>query len=185
MPVRHRQSPGSRRRTVAALMLALAPACCAPVPSAPKPEPPPAVVNRPPEHVARPILHAAWFFRATPGACTALASAGSASLEVAVRPTGLIQLSLWLPGNPPERPVAHFNGPAGGWLIEGRPIGHREVRFLLGRTDTSLSRILMLLSGGMLYVGAPGNDLPALSLPESGTDGRQWFACAHRSVNQP
>ncbi|HVC63431.1 MAG TPA: hypothetical protein VND19_24090 [Acetobacteraceae bacterium] len=124
-----------------------------------------------------------WSFRTGPDACIALAKAGSTSLQIAVRPEGLIRLSMSLPGDPPARPVGHFNGPAGHWLIFGTHAGRREAIFVLGRDEISLSRILMLLSGGVLNLEPAREDLPILVLPESGVEGQEWFACARRSVN--
>jgi hypothetical protein len=164
------------------LLLALWPACCAsPPPKAAEqaPEAPPA----PPVQAARPVLRAAWSFQTAPDACVALAKAGPASLQITVRPERLIRLTVALPGDAPDKPTARFNGPAGHWLILGMRAGRREALFTLGRDETSLSRILVLLSGGMLNLEPRGEDLPILSLPESGAQGREWFACARRSVN--
>lgn len=129
------------------------------------------------------MLRAAWSFRTGPDACVALAKAGSSNVQIAVRPEGLIRLSVSLPGNAPTRSVAHFSGPAGHWLMLATHTGPHEVLFLLARDETSLSRVLILLSGGMLDLGTPGDDLPILSLPESGAEGQEWFACARSSVN--
>jgi hypothetical protein len=133
-------------------------------------------------HAAHPVLRAAWSFQSGPDACIATARAGAASLEIAVRPDSAIRLTLALPGDPPDRPVAHFSGPAGHWAMLGLRAGHHEAAFALGRNESALSRVLMLLSGGMLQVEAPGEALPTLSLPESGADGQQWFMCARRNV---
>jgi hypothetical protein len=183
MPVRHLRFRGSRRRTSFVLLLALSPACCAPPQPPPKPaEPAVEVLPSPPPLPARPILRAAWSFQTGPDACIAFAKAGSASLQIAVRPEGLIRLAVALPGYAPDKPVAHFSGPAGHWLIMGTQVRHREAVFTLGRDETSLSRILMLLSGGTLNLEPPDDDLPILSLPESGAEGQEWFVCARGSV---
>lgn len=164
------------------LLFTLLPACCAspPKPAEPAPEAPPP----PRPHAARPILRAAWSFQTGPDACIALAKAGSTSLQIVVRPEGLIRLGLSLPGDAPGRPVASFSGSAGRWQILGTHAGRREVLFTLGRDEFSLSRILMLLSGGLLNLEPAGEDLPILSLPESGAEGQKWFACARHSVNR-
>ena len=183
MPVRHRHFPGSRRRRMFVLLLALLPACCATPTPPPKPAEPAPEAQAPPQvHAARPVLRAAWSFQTGPDACVALARAGSAVLQIAVRREGLIRLTVSLPGDAPARPVAHFSGPAGRWLVPGTHAGGREVLFTLDRNETSLSRILMLLSGGALNLDPPSQDLPILSLPESGADGQQWFACVRGIV---
>jgi len=181
MPVRHHRFRGSRRQRTIVLLLALLPACCTPPP---KPaEPAPAAPPPPQPHAARPVLRAAWSFQAGPDACIALAKAGSTSLQIVVRPEGPLRLGMSLPGDAPDKPVARFSGSAGYWQILGTHAGRREVLFSLARNETSLSRLLMLLSGGMLNLEATGEGLPILSLPESGAEGREWFACARRSVN--
>lgn len=181
MPVRPPRFRGSRRQRMIVLLLTLLPACCAPPPkpAEPVPEAPPPAQP----HAARLVLRATWTFQAGPDACIALAKAGSTSLQIAVRPEGLLRLAMSLPGDAPDRPVARFSGSAGYWQILGAHAGDREVTFSLARNETSLSRILMLLSGGMLSLEPPDENLPVLSLPESGAEGRKWFACARRSVN--
>lgn len=183
MPVRNRRFRGPRLWRTIILLLALVPVCCtsphpAPKPAEPAPEPPP-----PPRHAARPTLRAAWSFQAGPDACVALAKAGGTSLRITVHPEGLVRLTMSVPGDAPDRPVAHFNGPAGHWLLLGSHVGRSEALFTLGRDEISLSRILMLLSGGTLNLEPPDEDLPILSLPESGAEGQAWFVCARNSVN--
>jgi hypothetical protein len=166
------------------LLLALSPACCTTPPPPPKPaEPVPEVLGPPVPHAARPVLHAAWSFQTEPDACTAVAKAGAAALQIAVRREGRIRLTVSVPAGAPAKPAVRFNGPAGRWLIPGSPAGPRQDVFTLARDDISLSRILMLLSGGTLNLEPPGEDLPILSLPESGAEGQQWFACVRRIVN--
>ena len=170
-----------RCRTTQVLAVVLALASCAPPPAPPQatvlPEPPPSTPVRP----VRPVLHAAWSFQATPEACIAQAKAGPASLSVAIRQTGPIRLTLTLPVDPPDQALARFSGPAGSWDIRAAAIHHHGASFILPRTDTSLGRILILLSGGQLI--PEQTEAPILSLPESGAAGRHWFGCARYSVN--
>ena len=98
-------------------------------------------------------------------------------------PEGPIRLSVSLPQDAPAKPEAHFSGPAGHWLILGSHGAHHEARITLVRGDIALCRILMLLSGGALTLEPAAEDEPILSLPESGANGRDWFACARVSVN--
>lgn len=168
---------------MAVLLLALSAACCT-TPSAPpnSAEPAPEVLGPPPPPAPRPVLRAAWSFQAKPDACTAIAKAGATSMQIVVRREGLIRLTVAVRGDAPAKPVVHFDGPAGRWLIAGGPAGPRLEGFYLARDETSLSRILMLLSGGTLNLEPRGEDLPILSLPESGAEGQQWFACVRRIV---
>lgn len=192
MPVRRRRCGSPRLRTplalpIAASLIALALACCAPAPPPPAPAATAPLPLPPPPPAEHPVLRAAWSFQATQDACVALAKAGPASLRIAIRPDGLIRLTLSLPGETGARPVARFSGPAGHWQMEGSLLPARRsasslATFSLARNDTSLGRILMLLSGGLLELGPPKSGLPILALPESGDDGRQWFVCARRSV---
>lgn len=164
------------------LLLVLLLACCAPTPPAPKPpeQPPPAP---PPQvHAARPVLRATWSFQSASDTCTAIASSGTTSLQIVIRPEGMIRLRLSLPVAAPDKAEARFNGPAGHWQIQGDHVDHREVWFSLPRNETSLSRILMLLSGGLLNLEPARADVPVLSLPGSGAEGQHWFTCARRNV---
>ena len=184
MPTCRHQFPGLRVRSMFVLLLALSPACCTTTPPAPKPaESAREVLGPPAPRAARPVLHAAWSFQTEPDACTAVAKAGATSLQISVRRQGPIRLTMSVPGDAPAKPAARFNGPAGRWLIAGSPAGRRQDLFTLARDETSLSRILMLLSGGTLNLEPPGEDLSILSLPESGAEGQQWFACVRRIVN--
>lgn len=170
-----------RCRTTPVLAILLAMAGCAhppaPPPVATLPEPPPPPPLRPP----RPVLRAAWSFQATPDACVAQARAGATSLSVTIRESGPIRLTLVLPYNAPVHALARFSGPAGTWDARAGATFRHATSFFLPRRNAALGRILVLLSGGQFILDQP--HAPILSLPESGAPGRQWFACARRSVN--
>jgi hypothetical protein len=160
----------------AALILLLS-ACSKPPPpkTAPAAPPPP-----PPAKAARAVVHAAWAFR-TGQDCIAVAAAGRVRLTVAVRRTGPVRLTVVTPAEAAGRPVARFRGPAGAWSVHGIVSG-REAVFSMGRDMDALSRVLMLLSGGVLELEPPDADWPVLDLPPSGADGQQWFDCVRNSV---
>ncbi len=145
----------------------------------PPPEPPP-----PPPRAVRPMVHAGWSFQTSSDACIAVAASGRTKVEVTVRRKTPIRLSVALAtataatGNP----VAHFHGPAGTWAIRGGHAGDRELMFVMGHDEASLSRVLMLLSGGVLDLQSPDKDLPVITLMESGADGQRWFRCARGIV---
>jgi len=183
MLFRPRRIGARRLRTLSAVPLALALACCA------KPAPPPATALPlplpPPPPVIRPVLRTAWTFDTAPESCVMAARASRASLLLTVRPEGPVRLVLALPAPPPARPAARFAGTAGRWTIAGTALPRDRAVFLLPRNDTTLGRILMILSGGMLDIRPDTSGLPILSLPESGAAGRQWFACARHSVTGP
>lgn len=160
---------------VAGLLLA---SCAAPTP---KPSigvlPPP-----PPPLAARPSFHAAWSFKTEPGACLAFAAAGHTRLELAVRGAAPIQLGVTLPSAGSGLPVAHFRGPVGTWAVQGWHAGHHRIVFTLGRGTNALSRVLMLLSGGVLDLQSPDRRLPIVTLAASGAEGQRWFACVRHNV---
>ncbi len=175
----HRHRLGTRwSRPVSVLLGTLLLASCAskPVPKPPV-EPPP-----PPPKASRPTLHASWSFETKPDACLATAAAGSSRLVVAVRRKQPIRLRVTFPTNAEGKINAHFNGPAGAWTVPGWHAGKREVVFTLGRGMDSLSRVLMLLSGGVMDIDSPKKDLPIFNLSASGAEGQQWFACARKIV---
>jgi hypothetical protein len=182
MIIRRNHLQSAPRPSTLVLLLALLPVCCAAPQPPPKPPEPAPEAQAPPPRQARPILRAAWSFQSTPDACVAVAKAGAASLQISVRREGPIRLTISLPGDTPASPVARFSGPAGRWLITGIHGGPHAAVFTLDRNETSLSRILVLLSGGTLTLEPAGGDLPILSLPESGADGQQWFGCVRGIV---
>ncbi|HUN41963.1 MAG TPA: hypothetical protein VMU81_16885 [Acetobacteraceae bacterium] len=136
----------------------------------------------PPPPLTRPVLRTVWGFDTTPKACTMSARASQASLLMIVRPEGPLRLVVSLPAPAPPHMAAHFAGPAGQWTIAGDGLASGQAVFYLPRNETTLGRILMLLSGGTLELRADTPGLPILSLPESGDAGREWFACARHSV---
>lgn len=162
-------------------LVILAVASCAPSkppsPAASIPAPPPP----PPARVVRPQLHASWSFQTTQDACVAMARAGTARFTITVHSTGPVRLTLTLPTEPPERAIGRFSGTAGSWEIGPAAVYRHAAIFALPRTETTLSRVLVLLSGGQLALER--SDAAILDLPESGPAGRHWFRCARQSVN--
>ena len=156
-----------------ALLLA---SCTRPVPKPPA-EPPP-----PPPKPARPSVHASWSFQTKPDACLASAGAGGTRLEVAVQRKQPIRLRVTFPTDTDGKIIANFSGPAGAWTVPGWHAGKRDVVFTLGRSMDSLSRVLMLLSGGVMNFDSPGKDLPIFNLSASGAAGQRWFTCARHVV---
>lgn len=169
------------RGAVPALLgLLLLASCAKPLPKPPAELPPPP--PPPPPVVSRPILHPKWSFRTQPNVCLATAAAGRTRLVIAVRRSQPIRLSIDLPVDSTGDAIARFHGPAGSWAAQGWHASRHEIVFNLGRDMGSLSRVLMLLSGGVLALDSPQGNLPILTLPASGTDGQQWFNCARSRV---
>lgn len=111
-----------------------------------------------------------------------MADADRTQLVIAVRRKQPIFLRVVMPYVTSGRPVARFRGPAGAWIVHGWHAGAHEIVFPLGHDMDSLSRVLMLLSGGMLDLDSPDGNLPIFTLSASGPDGQRWFSCAKRLV---
>lgn len=152
-------------------------ASCAQITPKPLPKPPP-----PPPIAEQPRLHPDWSFQTGPNACLAIATAGRTRLVVAVRRKQPIRLSVTTPYDSSGRPAAHFHGPAGAWSATGWRAGGHEIVFTLGHDVDSLSRVLMLLSGGIMDLDAPEKNLPIFILSAAGEQGQHWFACARKLV---
>ena len=159
---------------VGALLLA---SCTRPVPKPPVEPPPP-----PPPKPSRPSVHASWSFVTKPDACLATAGAGSTRLEIAVQRKQPIRLRVTFPTDAEGKIIAKFNGPAGAWTVPGWHAGQRDVVFTLGRGMDLLSRVLMLLSGGVMDFDSPRKGLPLFNLSASGAAGQRWFTCARHVV---
>lgn len=126
------------------------------------------------------MVHTAWAF-STGHDCVAVAAAGRVRLTIAVHRAGPIRMTVFLPAENTGKPVAQFHGPAGTWKAHGVVSG-RDAVFTMGRDMNALSRVLMLLSGGVLALEPSDGDWPILDLPPSGPEGQQWFDCARNSV---
>ena len=172
-----------RRLAACALLLA---GCAAQPPPVEKKldEPAPVVVPvapRPP----RQVISTTWSFDNRTDECLAVAASGRTSLQVIVRRNAPIQLAISLPRSlPPGKPavVMRFSGPAGNWQINARRTGSRQLTADLGSDDTALSRVLVLLSGGLVEVGEQDQAIPSFGLAPSEASGRVWFDCARKSM---
>jgi hypothetical protein len=172
-------------RRLAALVLFLTGCAAEPPPVEEKVEAPPPVVAPVVPRAPR-VLATTWSFDTTNDECSAVAASGRTSLQVAVRRNAPIRMTVSLPGPlPPEKrvPLAlRFNGPAGRWQVNARPMGSRQFAAALGSDDIALSRVLVLLSGGVLEVGDQTHAIPSLGLPPSEVQGRVWFDCARGTM---
>lgn len=168
-------------RPIAVLLGLLLLTSCASLLHKPVPPPPP---PPPSKHKAavQPWLHAAWSFQMKKGSCLATAVAGRFRLVVAVHGKTPVRISVILPYETTGRSVAYFHGPAGAWSVAGWHAGPHEIVFGLGHGMDSLSRVLMLLSGGVVDLDSPAKNLPIFILPASGAEGQRWFSCARQLV---
>ncbi len=132
-------------------------------------------------HVPSPQVHTAWTFRSSDNECVAIAAAAGDSLLVSIHRDAPIRLvvSLETPASHGSTTVPlHFNGPAGQWQVAAHRSAARRFTVTLGSDDTALSRVLILLSGGMLELGEAAQPIVSLSISASDTRGQTWFDCA-------
>lgn len=171
--------PRAAAAAAGALVLAVLLTGCARPPPPPPPAPPTPSASAP---AVRPMLHATWSFAIRPGDCLATAAAGRTRVVLSVPRGKPIRMRIVLAGASAQHPVAHFRGPAGAWTIGGWRAGDHAVAFELGHDVNALSRVLILLSGGVLDLEAAEAPLPRLELPASGAAGQRWFGCVRHSV---
>jgi hypothetical protein len=136
----------------------------------------------------RQVVRTSWTFSADKDECVAVAAAGGTALRVTVRRSAPIRLALSLA--PPLEVRAfgraaiplRFTGPTGRWQVVAQQSGIRQLAVALGSDETALSRVLVLLSGGMLEVGEPGQANITLAVAPSDTRGQLWFDCARGKI---
>jgi hypothetical protein len=150
-----------------------------------KPEPEPPAVAPPVQRAPRQMIRTTWNFDAEGDECVAVAASGRTSLQVTVRRDApirvVVSLAAPLPGG--RRPVAmRFNGPAGQWQVNAQQAASRQLVAVLGVSEVALSRVLVLLSGGVLELGEQSQALPSLVLAPSDAQGQTWFDCARRNA---
>ena len=130
-------------------------------------------------------LRTTWTFRAGEEECVATAAGAGASAVVSAQRDSPIRLLVSLPATPvppaPANTAVRFAGPAGSWQATARAAG-RQFTVALGSDETALSRILVLLSGGVLDLGDQGKPVASLTVSPSDTEGQKWFDCARAKV---
>ena len=126
------------------------------------------------------VVRTSWTFSSSDEACTAVAAAAGTSLLVAVRRDAPIRLvvSLASPAVGSVSVPLRFTGAAGAWQIVARRTAAHQIAVTLGSDETALSRVLVLLSGGVLEVGAPAQPIVSLAISPSDAQGQSWFDCA-------
>ena len=130
-------------------------------------------------------LRAAWKFDSSQNECVAVAAAGSTSLRVTVRDEAPIRLVVVLAPVFTDTPAVvplHFTGPAGNWQITARRAGRNTLGVSLSDNNAALSRVLVLLSGGTLEIGAPPHIIVTFAISPSDTNGQNWFDCARQKA---
>ena len=128
-----------------------------------------------------PQIHTTWTFRSSDEECVAVAAAAGTSVLISIRRDAPIRLVVSLKSQSVHGSVTvplRFTGPAGLWQVSARRAAARRYTVTLGSDDKALSRILVLLSGGMLELGEPAQPIVSLVISSSDAQGQSWFDCA-------
>jgi hypothetical protein len=173
----------SRACIGALAVLMLLPVSCAPLPPGEEGRREASVPAVPPlvRHVPSPQVRTTWTFRSSDEECVAVAGAAGTSVLITVRRDTPIRLVVSLESQPVHGPAPvplRFTGPAGLWQASARRSGAHRFSVTLGSDDKALSRILVLLSGGMLELGEPAQPIVSLTISPSDAQGQSWFDCA-------
>ncbi len=144
-------------------------------PPPPPPPPPPHKAKPPPVHAP---ISAKWQFNSPD--CSASASGGALSLDISVSARQLAlavrtggRTALTAGGGAP----IGFSGPSGAWSLDGRVTGKHRIAAMQPMSEVTASQIKLLLEGGLVKFGGAAATVPRLRVPNSGQDGRAWFAC--------
>jgi hypothetical protein len=134
------------------------------------------------------VVRTTWNFVSGSDQCVAVAAAGATSLRIAVSRAAPIRLTLslamqlwWSPASHAAVPL-RFNGPAGRWQVTAQPSGNRQIIVTLGSDESALSRVLVLLSGGVLDVIEAERIVVSLVVGPSDAQGQLWFDCARSKM---
>ncbi|MCG7360039.1 hypothetical protein MHZ93_02065 [Roseomonas sp. ACRSG] len=162
------------------LLLALGLAAC-------QSEPPPSrPVSRAPTRPAPPVpseVEGAWSFSVLGDRCSARVAHRQMTLAVSAGPAEKASFSLTAPGRglPVNRPVRiDFRGDGGNWQLPGRTNGSRVASASTPLNEAGEARIRDLLGGGTVRASGSGVSAPALSVPDAGVSGRDWYGCLAR-----
>ncbi|WP_158600853.1 hypothetical protein, partial [Teichococcus wenyumeiae] len=147
---------------------------------------PPRVVSRAPARPAPPVpseVEGAWSFSVLGDRCNARVAHREMTLAVTAGPGQQANLSLTAPsrGLPVNRPLRiEFRGDGGNWQIPGRTSRGRVASASMPLNQTGEARIRDLLGGGTVKASGSGVSAPALSVPDAGVSGRDWYGCVAR-----
>jgi hypothetical protein len=136
-------------------------------------------------HVQNQPVHTVWTFRSGDEDCVAVAAAENVSLVVTVNRNASINLAVSVPGQLTQgsRSVPlRFTGPSGTWQVAASRTAAHQISVGLSANDIALSRILVLLNGGVLDVGTPPQPIVSLAISPSEAQGQTWFDCARGKV---
>lgn len=154
------------------------PAWQAPVPLAPAP----ARVTPAPQPLS---VEGVWSFEKRDNLCTARASHATLVLSANVRdgrfglsvtPSRARPIRAGLPGR------LSFSGTIGSWRLQGRTSSSGGLEFGERLDEAAASRLMALISGGLLEAKGPGTRLPSLRLPPAGQPGGDWFDCIRQQL---
>ena len=75
-----------------------------------------------------------------------------------------------------------FSGTNASWTVPARRAARRQLIASIPLSEYAASRVLLMLRGGTLRLGA-GGSAPTIRLPGSGQDGTQWFECVRKRLS--
>jgi hypothetical protein len=136
----------------------------------------------------RQVIRTTWTFATENDECVAVAAGGGTSLRVTIRRDAPINLVVTLAPPLEHRLVPHaaiplrFAGSAGHWQVSAQQTASHQLAVTLGSGDIALSRVLVLLSGGVLDVQSPEQLILSLTIVPSEAAGQLWFDCARHKM---
>jgi len=162
--------------------------CGKPTSDAGQSEPVTPPVIAPAQPPPRLTVRTSWTFTAGNDECVAVAAGGGTSLRVSIRRAASINLVLSAPTQTGQRFAEHgpvpvrFAGSAGRWQVSAQQLANHQLNVTLGTGDIALSRVLVLLSGGVLDVLNPEQVTLSLTIAPSDAAGQYWFDCARSKL---
>ncbi|WP_156963768.1 hypothetical protein [Muricoccus aerilatus] len=170
-------------RPVAPLLLSLLTLAACQTPPPPAPVVTPRVARAP----ARPLpsrVDGAWSFGVAGDRCTAQVAHKEATLGITAGPGKSVTFSAAAPSRRANgRARIVFRGEDGNWEAPARGTG-RTALATLPLDERGEAYVRDLLGGGTATVQGPGVEMPALSVPDAGVSGRDWYGCVSRLAQQ-
>jgi len=146
----------------------------------PAPQPPP-----PPMPVMHRAIQAHWIF-SDGAACTATAATALLSLDIVASPSD-IAISVRLSGHrglPRNGTLIDFAGASGHWSVTAHGPSRHKATATEPMSEDAAGRVFVLLSGGIVHFGEPGDGLLTLRVPDGGAPARLWFECVRHDLQR-
>ena len=167
-------------RVLVSTTLSLLLAACAARPRPPLPAPDIAI-NLPPAPPAPTMLNATWNFKSDV-TCNANAVAVKLLLQINASSTRILTIVRLLSKQNFEvrsLPI-QFASTSGKWVINSRVTGHKTAISAKTIDEYQVSRLVLLLSGGVVRFGEEDMGIPSLRIPNAGQAGQAWLNCVQK-----